>query len=97
MIYNDTSINNYKYFVFNTFTNAIFSGWEFKEDAEDSLKEAKELYVKGWKIYTKSYIQNYLHINVKNSDNWLNVNEHIIIYALSNGFTNKMIDLKGAK
>ena len=43
--------NEYKYYVFNNIDNLIFSGWEFKEDSIDSLKEVKEVIDSNFKIY----------------------------------------------
>ena len=62
--------NQYNYYVFNTIDNKIFSGWEFKEDSIDSLKEVKEVISSNFKIYTKSYLQNNLQIDTNNLDNW---------------------------
>ena len=62
--------NEYKYYVFNTIDNLIFSGWEFKEDSIDSLKEVKEVIDSNFKIYTKSYLENNLKINTNNLNNW---------------------------
>ena len=72
--------NNYKYYVFNTIDNRIFSGWEFKEDALESCNDIKEFNIAinsinkimnaGYKIYTKSYLENNLKIDTNSLNNW---------------------------
>ena len=35
---------NYKFYVYNTETKQVYSGWEYKEDAQDHIDEIKDEY-----------------------------------------------------
>ena len=35
---------DYKFYVYNTQTEQLYSGWEYKEDAQDHIDEIKDEY-----------------------------------------------------
>lgn len=56
---------DYKYFVCDVYDDEleILSGWEYKEDAQDDLKEMEEMYDYNnynceLKVYTRRYLEN---------------------------------------
>lgn len=49
----------YKYFVFDARKRKIVSGWEFKEDAQDDMRQqdGQSLVPYPFKVYTASYLK----------------------------------------
>ncbi len=66
MAYNKHDRVAYKYFVFNTDTKKILSGWEYKTDANS---HKNELSFPNLKIYTRTYLER-ISCNPKTNSNW---------------------------
>ncbi len=66
MAYKKHDRKDYKYYVFNTNTKKILSGWEYKLDANS---HKNELSFPNLKIYTRSYLER-INRNPKSNTNW---------------------------
>ena len=49
--------NDYKWFVVHTEDYTIYSGWEYKEDALESLNDLSEIGETMYSVFSASYIQ----------------------------------------
>lgn len=57
----------YKYYVFNTKTKKIITGWEYREDAYDFIKENGN---ENHKVYTRTYLAYQLNIDPASNNSW---------------------------
>lgn len=57
----------YKYYVFNTKTQKIITGWEYREDAYDFIKESGN---ENHKVYTRTYLAHQLDTDPAINANW---------------------------
>lgn len=67
---------DYPFYVVNTKTKKIASGWDYREDAKDFIDDLKETHpdkVKDLKIFSQSHVKNNLKIDFLNQNNWYNV------------------------
>lgn len=80
--------SDYKYYIVNTKTRKIQSGWEYKEDADDNLKELIEFGQKDMSVHSKKSIKS-LDIDPDDNSNWGSSKDNysIIKEALDFGVT----------
>jgi len=63
---------DYKYFVYNLYTNSICAGNEYKSDSHDVCAEFNEYKPNTYKVYTAKHITTRLNLNPYDYNNWSN-------------------------
>ena len=64
---------DYKYFVYNLYTNSICAGNEYKEDAQDVCDDFNEINVDNpYRVYTAKHITTRLNLNPYDYNCWSN-------------------------